>query len=201
MHGEHYFDALRTGQVEPAGWLLTPTLEDRSLSARRQDGQTMILVAGRQLTTREGLEVLAIGTRTPLADGLPLDETLARIRAADAVPVLPWGSASGGASEGLSWIACSNATTSRSASVTTAAACSTGCRRGHSGGRRSAASRCSPAPTRSPVGRDQQARSLRLRARRARSRAAGDISETKIAYAPFSTLSVWPARVALALLP
>jgi len=91
MRGDHYFETLRTGRLEPAGWLLAATLEDTSLIARRQDGQTMILVAGRQLTTREGLEVLALGSSAPLADGEDLATTVERVRADGAVAVLPWG--------------------------------------------------------------------------------------------------------------
>jgi hypothetical protein len=51
----------------------------------------MVLVAGRQLTTREGLEVLALGCGAPLADGDDLATTVERVRAQGAVAVLPWG--------------------------------------------------------------------------------------------------------------
>ena len=91
MYGDHYFDGLRTGRIEPAGWTLATTLEDTSLMARRQDGQTMVLVAGRQLNTEEGLEVLALGSSTALADGEDLATTVERVRAHGAVAVLPWG--------------------------------------------------------------------------------------------------------------
>jgi hypothetical protein len=91
MRGDHYFDALRAGRAEPAGWMLASTLEDTSLIARRRDSQTMILVAGRQLTTQEGLEVLALGSNAPLPDGEDLPTTVDRVRADGAVAVLPWG--------------------------------------------------------------------------------------------------------------
>jgi hypothetical protein len=91
MQGDRYFDGLRTGRIEPAGWTLATTLEDTSLIARRQDGQTMVLVAGRQLNTGEGLEVLALGSGAPLADGADLATTVERVRAEGAVAVLPWG--------------------------------------------------------------------------------------------------------------
>ena len=51
----------------------------------------MVLVAGRQLTTREGLEVLALGSSAPLADGEDLAATIERVRAHGAAAVLPWG--------------------------------------------------------------------------------------------------------------
>ena len=59
--------------------------------ARRQGALPIVLVAGRQIVSRERLEVLAIGTRATFADGRPLDEALAGVMAADAVAVVPWG--------------------------------------------------------------------------------------------------------------
>jgi len=91
MQGDRYFDGLRTGRIEPVGWTLAPTLEDTSLLTRRQDGHTMVLIAGRQLTTEEGLEVLALASNAPLADGEDLATTVERVRAHGAVAVLPWG--------------------------------------------------------------------------------------------------------------
>lgn len=53
--------------------------------------QRLMLVAGRQIVTAEGLEVLGLGTRRTAPDGLPLPEVLARLDDADALTVLPWG--------------------------------------------------------------------------------------------------------------
>jgi len=91
MRGDRYFDDLRTGGVEPPGWTLAATLEDTTLLACREDGQTIILIAGRQLITREGLEVLALGSSGELADGEDLATTVERVRAQGALAVLPWG--------------------------------------------------------------------------------------------------------------
>ena len=51
----------------------------------------LILVAGRQIVTAEGLEVLAIGARGPFADGQALASAVAAVRAAGGLAVLPWG--------------------------------------------------------------------------------------------------------------
>jgi hypothetical protein len=88
---DHYFDDLRHGRLESPGWTLAATREDASLIARRPDGTTIVLVAGRQATTSEGLEVLALGSDAPLADGERLATTIERVRASGAVAVLPWG--------------------------------------------------------------------------------------------------------------
>jgi hypothetical protein len=55
------------------------------------DGWRLLVVAGRQVVTREGLEVLALATAARLDDGRPLADTLSAVHEADAVAVLPWG--------------------------------------------------------------------------------------------------------------
>ncbi|MDP2248694.1 MAG: hypothetical protein Q8J65_11220 [Nitrosomonadales bacterium] len=53
--------------------------------------QHLMIVAGRQIITEEGLEVLGLGSRQILPDGMPLGEVIARLDEADAITVLPWG--------------------------------------------------------------------------------------------------------------
>jgi hypothetical protein len=90
--GEHWFRQVR-GDGRAGGWRLRATAEPESLSAFRdgEDGAELVLVAGRQVRTREGLEVLALATAEDFTDGLPLAETLSHVRASGALPVLPWG--------------------------------------------------------------------------------------------------------------
>lgn len=45
---------------------------------------------GRQVATRERMEVLALCCRERFEDGLSIGDTLARVRAAGAIPVIPW---------------------------------------------------------------------------------------------------------------
>jgi hypothetical protein len=82
-------DAATARNASP-GWHLVRTSEDISLLACRGSVR-LLLVAGRQIVTREGLEVLAIGTDRRFDDGRPVEETIRRIRAVGALPVLPWG--------------------------------------------------------------------------------------------------------------
>lgn len=83
----------RTGR--PSGrddaWVFEPTEEDCSLLARRATGEKLFVIAGRQIVVREGIEVLALGRDAEISDGLPLAATLDHVRAAGALPVLPWG--------------------------------------------------------------------------------------------------------------
>lgn len=69
---------------------LGATGEDESLWYEHA-GQRVLVVAGRQIVTSEGLEILGLATRTHIPDGLPAGEVLQRLTQADAIPVLPWG--------------------------------------------------------------------------------------------------------------
>lgn len=51
----------------------------------------LVLIAGRQVVTRESLELLAIGTASSLRHGLPLQETMQQVEESSGVSVLPWG--------------------------------------------------------------------------------------------------------------
>lgn len=100
MRGERWFERFReeaereemdgADWVRPAGWSFALASEPGALLARR-GGDRLFLVAGRQIATREGLEVLALATGGELPDGLPLPDTLEWARERGALAVLPWG--------------------------------------------------------------------------------------------------------------
>ena len=71
-------------------WRLHILPEKCSLLAKRETGEALFLIAGSQIITSEGLEVLALATDCQFADGGILEETLRNIRAQDAIPVIPW---------------------------------------------------------------------------------------------------------------
>lgn len=84
--------------AERAGYDVFTLLESQLLTTGdpealwfRHASQNIMLVAGRQIVTSEGLEVLGLGSRKLIPDGLPLDTVLARLDEADAITVLPWG--------------------------------------------------------------------------------------------------------------
>jgi hypothetical protein len=71
-----------------------PTLErtDEAESLLSDDGEvTLLIVAGRQVVTRERLEVLALATNEQFEDGLTVFETLGQVREAGGLAVVPWG--------------------------------------------------------------------------------------------------------------
>jgi hypothetical protein len=90
MAADHAFDALAE-RPSVGGWRIRRTAEPVTLVAEGPAAFPILLVAGRQIVTREGLEVLAIGTRGPFADGLDLAATIAAVKAADGLAILPWG--------------------------------------------------------------------------------------------------------------
>lgn len=88
--GEDAFARLRARGAS-GRWAIRPTAEACSLLAEHEDGALLVLVAGRQIVSAEGIEVLALGTTAPQPDGRLLADTLCAVRVAGALPVLPWG--------------------------------------------------------------------------------------------------------------
>jgi hypothetical protein len=55
------------------------------------DHVNLLVVAGRQIVTKEGLEILGLGMHSPIPDDLAAHGVLCRLRNVDALAVLPWG--------------------------------------------------------------------------------------------------------------
>jgi hypothetical protein len=91
MKGARWFRRARQGEEGEGTWSFDRTGEAESLVVRRVSGESLLVVAGRQVATREGLEVLALAQDVTVPDGLPFGETLQRVRAGGALPVVPWG--------------------------------------------------------------------------------------------------------------
>ena len=93
---ERFVDGVRTqrlGRVWRGShgyWELEEGDEPETLKFRCGHSR-LVVIAGRQLVTRERLEVLALGTTAPLRDGDAIDATLHAVRSAGAAAVLPWG--------------------------------------------------------------------------------------------------------------
>jgi hypothetical protein len=78
--------------VKFGAWDFEPTPEPAALIARRRaDGERLLVVAGRQVRSREGMEVLGLATTEEFPDGLPFNDALARVRWSGALTVIPWG--------------------------------------------------------------------------------------------------------------
>jgi hypothetical protein len=88
--GQRVFADLCAYAPPPPNWTRAPCNDPDALTLVSAQG-ALTLIAGRQINTAERIEVLALGRDLDLPDGLPLDDTLARVRENDAIPVLPWG--------------------------------------------------------------------------------------------------------------
>jgi hypothetical protein len=91
MHGIHWFDSIGEDLALPPQWQLQRLPQD-PVSAQAVSGDYVLsIVAGRQVVTAEGIEVLTLGTRGTVQDKLSLSDTLAAAAATKALVVLPWG--------------------------------------------------------------------------------------------------------------
>ena len=90
--GENIFAAACRGELHAAPFSLRPASDGSAVEARTPDGRSALwLIPGRQVVTRERLEVMAATVDAKIPDGLPIADTLAAVRAAGGMPGLPWG--------------------------------------------------------------------------------------------------------------
>lgn len=72
-------------------WQFEHTSEPCSLRAMGENGMSLILVAGRQIITRENLEILALVTGERFTDGAPARAVVEDVWRAGGIAVAPWG--------------------------------------------------------------------------------------------------------------
>jgi hypothetical protein len=72
------------------GLEVAPTGEPECLALFQNDWPVLCIYAGRHIITEEGLDILALTLRGSVQDGMPADQTIARILRLGAVPVLAW---------------------------------------------------------------------------------------------------------------
>ncbi len=72
-------------------WKLESLAESDAMVFARLHEPMLAIVAGRQLVTREGLELLALATSQELASGRSLTDSVRETLDVGGIPVLPWG--------------------------------------------------------------------------------------------------------------
>ena len=82
-----YFEQLRDGDAAVDGWTVDP--HENFLRMARGD-EAVCLVAGRQVVTRETLEIVSLGSAREIDGGRPVDDTIRDILDAGALPALNW---------------------------------------------------------------------------------------------------------------
>lgn len=74
------------------GFQMQLTTEPNSVAVKAEDGTRMFLIAGQQIATCDGIEVLALfGRGQKLKEGSDACRTIAAVRANESLPLLPWG--------------------------------------------------------------------------------------------------------------
>ncbi len=87
-----YADGKGLPQGKDTGkWKFHHTNENHSLIVKSGNTKNLMLVAGRQIVTAEGLEVLALSTTERFKDGTPIKKLIEDIKDKDGIPVIPWG--------------------------------------------------------------------------------------------------------------
>lgn len=86
-----HFSRIAAGGGRRPPWTFRPTEEDTSLIACHEDGRRLALIAGRQIATAEGLEVLTMPSSLGPEDGLPVRDVIRKAAAERALAVIPWG--------------------------------------------------------------------------------------------------------------
>lgn len=90
-HDCHFFYDLHGRCGDNVGaYSIRSTEEDDSLQLVAGSGESLFLLAGRQIISAERLEVLALTRDLELEDGMPAGELINTILDSDAIPVLPW---------------------------------------------------------------------------------------------------------------
>ena len=85
------FDELRAGKGVPDGWQAAPFPDDPAALRLHNATGAVVLIAGFQVVTAEGIEVLTVCTDQRLPDGQPLDAVMADLRTTGRPAILPWG--------------------------------------------------------------------------------------------------------------
>ncbi len=92
MARDHAFESLiAQHELDDGRWRFHPVSESRSLVASLEGRDVMTIISGRQIVTREGLEVLALCSNEHFADGRSLTHTVEKVIESGALPVLPYG--------------------------------------------------------------------------------------------------------------
>lgn len=91
MSGNHAFESLIKQHELPGGWTFHPAAEGRSLVAANNGRDVLTLIAGRQIVTRENLEVLALCSNEEFTDGRAVEHTIEKVIDSGGLPVLPYG--------------------------------------------------------------------------------------------------------------
>jgi hypothetical protein len=93
----NYFEELQKKAVNNRernnypGWNYKLTEESNSLRISNDQNKVIYIIAGRQIVTKEKLEVLGIGVTMTIDDGKSIEEVVELVNNNKGLPVIPWG--------------------------------------------------------------------------------------------------------------
>ena len=86
----HYFDTLSRSDIVLDGFSIQETLPGEIRMKRTRDQSELSVLPGRQVISREKIEVLALGCTEAIDDGQPALDIVYQVNHLGHVPVLPW---------------------------------------------------------------------------------------------------------------
>lgn len=72
-------------------WKFTLTQNENTIKISNENGFDLFVIAGKQIVTKEKLEVLALGLKSEFPDGKSIEEVIEKVAELNILPVIPWG--------------------------------------------------------------------------------------------------------------
>jgi hypothetical protein len=72
-------------------WNFVQTFEENSIVAQKNEKDKIVIIAGRQIVSKEKLEVLGLGIVDKIDDGLPIEAVVNGVTERGGLAVIPWG--------------------------------------------------------------------------------------------------------------
>lgn len=93
LKGNNFFNLILNSSDQKFlnNFSITKTEEDESFIIQKSNSQKVIIISGRQIITKGGIELLALCTTKYFKENEDLQKTIIDLIAANAVPVIPWG--------------------------------------------------------------------------------------------------------------
>lgn len=89
-HDCQYFERIRDGDINLDGFVLECPEENEIRLIRNKDGLSLNLLPGRQVITRENIEILALACPDLIDDGQPALDVIFQLNQLNRIPVLTW---------------------------------------------------------------------------------------------------------------
>ncbi len=90
-HDCHFFRDLWNGDISiPEGFVVSRPTGSPCVEVTRDGTHSFYIIPGRQIITRERIEVLALGKDVSIVDGQGVSETISAVKEGECLCVLPW---------------------------------------------------------------------------------------------------------------